>query len=207
MKYWVRMRISRLWATCLLVGIVAISSFVASSSQVFAATCNPSLPLDASGGSASCDMTIAAQVNSGVFTLAADSSATVTGSPFTLSGTDIVAAFRFSGTVRDHRGNTNGARLMAASAGISNGTVIFPLNITSVASLSCTNGTCPPVSFTLITPLTTTPQAFFSGGNTAHTLIVDGDYTATINGQFTIPTGSPSGVYTGIMTATLMNTF
>jgi hypothetical protein len=150
---------------------------------------------------------VGAQINSGVFTLAADSSATVPGSPFTLSGTDITADFHFSGTVRDHRGNTNGARLMAASAGISNGSVTFPLNITSVASMNCSNGTCPPPSFTPITPLTTTPQAFFTGGNTAHTLIVDGDYSATINGQFTIPVGSPSGVYTGVMTATLLNTF
>ncbi|HTK10249.1 MAG TPA: hypothetical protein VL485_23975 [Ktedonobacteraceae bacterium] len=195
------------WAVFMVAGAVAVSSLVVSSGPVFAAACNIGIALDASGGSASCDMSIQAQVSSGVFTFSADSSATVPASPFTLSGSPILADFHFHSIVRDHRGNTNGGRMLASSGGIVNGSTTLPLNITSLSDLTCSNGTCPPATFVPLTPVTTTPQAFVLAGDATHTVIFDGDYSAQVNGNFTIPQGSPSGVYSGIITLTLVNVY
>ncbi|HTK10250.1 MAG TPA: hypothetical protein VL485_23980 [Ktedonobacteraceae bacterium] len=207
MKRLLSARIARWWVVSLVAGVLVLSSFTFSSTHALAAACNIGIALDASGGSASCDMSIQAQVTSGVYTFSADSSATVPDSPFTLSGTPILANFHFSGIIRDHRGNTNGGRGLASSSGITNGSTTLPLSITSVGALSCTNGTCAPPTFIPVIPLTTTPQTFVTGGNAAHTIIVDGDYTGTFDGQFTIPPGSPSGVYSGIIMLTLTNIY
>jgi hypothetical protein len=197
------------WSTSLaLTCFLALSTLVLSSSPTFAAACNPGTPLDASGGSASCDMTIAAQVNPGVLTLANDAAANVPGTPFTLNGTPILATFTFNSVVRDHRGSTAGWALLAASAGLKNGTTTLPLNLTAADPAStCINGTCPATTFTPVVPLTTTAATFLTAGNAAHTIIVDGDYTNRTDGTFTIPTGSPAGSYTGIITITLSNVY
>lgn len=208
MKRYLRSRISRWWATSLFASVFALSSLVWSSSPTFAAACNPSLALDASGGPVSCDMLIGAQINGGLLELENDSAARVAGSPFTLAGASITAVFSFTSVVDDHRGNTNGWRLLASSAGISNGTTILPLSLMSLdTSSACVVGTCSPPNFTPITPLTTTPTSFLSTGNATHTIIVDGDYSNKINGQFMIPPGAPSGSYTGIITIALSNTY
>jgi hypothetical protein len=202
-----KQRWASLWVIPLIVCILAASPLIRPGSHVFAALCNPGLPLDASGGSASCDIDVAAQVSSGPFTLAADSSATVPGSPFTLTGADIVADFHFTGYIRDHRGSSSGGRLLGSSAGITNGSATFPLSLLTANPVTCTNGTCAPATFYPATPLTTTPATVFTAGNAAHTIVVDGNYTAELNGQFTIPKGAANGIYSGVITATLLNAF
>jgi hypothetical protein len=197
----------RIWMIFILASILVVPAVVLPSSRAIAAQCNPSLPVDATGGSASCDVSVAAQISSGPFTLAADSSASVPGSPFTLTGIDIVANFHFQGYIKDHRGSSNGGRLLGSSAGISNGSATFPLSIISASGLTCTNGTCPNPGFFPATPLTTTPATIFTTGDATHSVVVDGDYTAQINGQFTIPRGSSNGIYSGVITATLLNSF
>jgi hypothetical protein len=197
----------RLWGLLLLSSMLIIPLVAFPSSHALAAQCNPAIPVDATGGSASCDVSVAAQISSGPFTLAADSSASVPGSPFTLSGTDVVADFHFNGYIKDHRGSASGARLLSSSAGISNGSATFPLSLLSVSGLTCTNGTCPAGAFFPLTPLTTTPQTVFTLGDATHTIVVEGDYTAQINGQFTIPRGASNGVYSGVVTSTLLNSF
>jgi hypothetical protein len=154
-------------------------------------------------------MSISAQINPGSFTLANDAAASVPGSPFTLTGAAINASFSFTNYVRDHRGSSNGWSVFASTAGLTgpSGTTISPsfISLDTTAS-SCTNGTCPTVSFTPIT-LSGTPQKFLGAGNAAHTLVVDGDYTNKVNGQFVIPAGTGAGTYSGTITITLTNTF
>ena len=199
--------LSKWWTNFLLTSALIISVLTIQITPAFAAACNPGTPLDASAGSASCDMSITAQVNPGVLTLANDAAAVVNGTPFTLAGSPILATFTFTSIVRDHRGLSLGWVLSAASAGITNGSTTLPLSLTAKdAASSCINGTCPPTTFIPIT-LTTTTARFLTAGNAAHTLIVDGDYSNVTDGAFVIPTGSPSGTYSGIITITLLNAF
>ena len=193
--------------SCLLASALALSMLSMHSTSAFAAVCNPATPLDASAGSASCDMTIAAQVNAGVLTLANDAAVVVTGTPFTLTGAPLVAPFVFTSVVKDHRGSTAGWVLSAASAGLVSGTTTIPVNLTAKDPTStCANGTCASTTFTAVT-LTTTAARFLTTSNAGHTVVVDGDYTNKTDGTFTIPAGSPAGTYTGIITITLSNTF
>ena len=186
-----------------------LCAFALSSSPTFAVGCSITTPLDASAGSASCDMGIAATVNPGVLTLANDANATVPASPFTLTGSALTVNFNFASIVRDHRGSTAGWALEAASTGLHNGTTTIPLTLTADTfgggGSSCTNGTCTPTSFTSI-GLTTTPARFLQAGN-GTSIIVDGDYTNETYGYCTIPAGSPAGSYTGTITITLLSTF
>ena len=185
-----------------------LAALAFSSSPAFAAACNPATPLDASGGSASCDMSITAQVNPGVLTLSNDAAATVVGTPFTLTGAAISTTFSFTSLVKDHRGSTAGWSLSATSAGIKNGTTTIPVNLTAKdAASTCTNGTCPATTFTAVTPLTTTAQVFLTAGAATGGPVVDGDYSNKTDGTFTIPAGSPAGTYTGTITITLANVF
>lgn len=194
--------------TFLLAGLLALFVQTLCFLPARAVTCNPGLALDASGGSASCDMNMLAQVNAGVLTLANDTDATVPGSPFTLSGTPVLATFSFSNFVRDHRGSTDGWAVEAASNGLVGPLATLPLNLVSLdPSSSCVSGTCPPATFTPVTPLTTVPARFLAAGNALHNVVVDGDYTSKVNGSFTIPAGAASGVYTGVVTLTLLNSF
>ncbi|HEY1354058.1 MAG TPA: hypothetical protein VGF67_30985 [Ktedonobacteraceae bacterium] len=197
------------WQTmALLAGLLAICAQTLCVLPARAVGCNPGLALDASGGSASCDMGVLAQINAGVLTLANDTDATVPGSPFTLSGTPVLATFSFSNFVRDHRGSADGWAEQAASSGLVGPLATLPLNLTSLdPSSSCTSGTCPPPTFTPVTPLTPVPARFLAAGNVLHTIVVDGDYTSKINGNFTIPAGAASGVYSGVVTITLLNSF
>jgi hypothetical protein len=207
MHHYPKVSLSKWCTSLLLTSILALSVLTIQITPAFAAACNPGTPLDASAGSAACDMSITAQVNPGVLTLANDASAVVAGTPFTLAGSPILATFTFTSIVKDHRGLALGWVLSAASAGITNGTTTLPLSLTAKdAASTCVNGTCPPTTFIPIT-LTTTTARFLTTGNAAHTLVVDGDYTNKTDGAFTIPTGSPSGTYSGIITITLLNTF
>ncbi|HTK10247.1 MAG TPA: hypothetical protein VL485_23965 [Ktedonobacteraceae bacterium] len=206
MKRYLKTQIARWWVVSLIAGITAISSLAFSSAPVWATACNIGIAFDASGGSASCDMSILAQVSSGAYTFSNDSSATIPDSPFTLVGTPILADFHFTSIVRDHLGNASGGQILASSSGLHNGAVTLPLSLTSLISRSCTNGACPlVVSFTSLSPVTTTPTPFITIGN--HSAILDGDYTFETGGQFTIPAGSPSGIYSGVVTLTLTNGF
>ncbi len=208
MKRCLKTKISRWWAISVLASVLAVSSIVLSSSPTLAATCNPGVPLDGTSGPVSCTMAIGATIGAGEFILANDASARVSNSPFTLSGTNITAGFNFTSVVEDHRGTTSGWTLQAASSGITNGTTTFALGLTSLnGTSSCTSGTCSAVTFTSVNPLTTTAATFLTAGNTGHTIVVDGDYTNVIDGQFIIPAGSPAGNYTGIITISLLNTF
>ncbi len=208
MKHSFGKHVSHCFKSLFLACFLAVSILALSSSPTFAAACNPGTPLDATGGSASCDMSITAQVNPGVLTLANDAAANVPGTPFTLNGAAIPATFTFNSIVRDHRGSTAGWALLAASAGLKNGTTTIPLNLVAADPAStCINGTCPPTTFTAVAPLTTTATTFLTAGNAAHTIIVDGDYTNRTDGTFTIPTGSPAGTYTGVITITLSNVY
>ena len=190
-----------------LAGALVLSMLSMHSTPAYAAACNPATPLDASAGSASCDMSISAVVSAGVLTLANDAAAVVTGTPFTLTGAAIIAPFTFTSLVKDHRGSTAGWVLSAASAGLSSGTTVLPVNLTAKdPASSCTNGTCASTTFTAVT-LTTTAARFLTTGNAGHTVVVDGDYTNKTDGTFTIPAGSPAGTYSGIITITLSNTF
>ncbi len=194
-------------ASLLLVSGLAVSLLAIQSTHAFAAACNPAAPLDASAGSAACDMAISATVNSGGLTLANDATALVAGTPFTLLGSPIVANFTFTSLVKDHRGLALGWVLSAASPGIINGTTTLPLNLTARdAASTCINGTCSSTTFTPVT-LTATSARFLTTGNAGHTLAIDGDYSNKTDGAFTIPSGSPSGTYTGIISVTLLNTF
>lgn len=207
MSRYPKMSLPRWWPKLLFVCALAIPILTMPGTPAFAAACNPATPLDASAGSASCDMSITAQVNPGVLTLTNDASAVVAGTPFTLAGFPLVAPFTFTSIVKDHRGLALGWVLSAASAGITNAGTTLPLSLTAKdAASSCTNGTCPPTTFIPIT-LTTTTARFLTTGNAGHTLVIDGDYTNKTDGAFTIPTGSPSGTYSGIITITLLNTF
>ena len=207
MDHYPKMSLPRWWTSLLFICTLFISVLILPATPAFAAACNPATPLDASAGSASCDMSITAQVNPGVLTLTNDAAAVVLGTPFTLTGSPLLAPFTFTSLVKDHRGLALGWVLSAASAGITNGGTTLPLSLTAKdAASSCTNGTCPPTTFIPIT-LTTTPQRFLTTGNAGHTIVVDGDYTNKTDGAFTIPTGSPSGTYSGIITITLLNTF
>ncbi|GCE15223.1 hypothetical protein [Tengunoibacter tsumagoiensis] len=198
----------RLGVILLFMSSVTCSLLFGFNATALAAACNPATPLDASAGSASCDMTINAQVNPGVLTLTNDAAAAVPGSPFTLTGANLPGTFTFTSVVKDHRGLALGWTLSAASSGLKNGTTTLPLNLTGLdVSSSCTNGTCTSTTFTAVTPLTTTSTKFLTAGNSAHTIVVDGDYTNKIDGTFTIVAGSPSGLYSGIITITLANTF
>jgi hypothetical protein len=196
------------WCTGLLVvSALALSLFFRQDTSAFAAACNPGISLDASDGSAACDMAITVQVNPGVLTLTNDAAAVVNGTPFTLAGTPLVAPFTFTSLVRDHRGVGLGWVLSAASAGISNAGTTLPLSLTARdAGSTCSGGPCPTPAFIPVT-LTTTPTRFMTAGNATHTTIIDGDYSNKIDGAFTIPTGSPSGTYSGIITITLLNSF
>ncbi len=197
----------RWWTSFLLVSTLAISLLAMQNTYAFAAACNPATPLDASAGSATCDMSITASVSPGVLTLANDAAAAVTGTPFTLAGSAIIAPFTFTSLVKDHRGSTTGWALEANSAGIINGTTTLPLSLTAKdAASTCINGTCSAVTFSAIT-LTTTATRFTQAGNAGHTIVVDGDYSNKTDGAFTIPTGSPAGTYAGTITITLLNTF
>jgi hypothetical protein len=211
MNLLLRTRIPRWWVISVLASILAVSSIVLSSSPTFAATgpCNPSTPLDASGGSASCTMAVGAQINGGVFTLTNDATAAVPGSPFAFTPGAQTASFNFTSTVTDDRGDPNGWTLVASSSGITNGNQILPLSLTSLdPSSHCTTGTCLlSPSFTAVTPLTTSPATFLSVGATGNTVIVVGTYINKINGEFTIPAGVDSGVYTGTISISLLNTF
>jgi hypothetical protein len=197
------------WRTiALLAGLLAICVQTFCVLPARAVSCNPGLALDASGGSVSCDMGVLAQINAGVLTLANDTDAVVPGSPFTLSGTPVLATFSFSNFVRDHRGSVDGWAEQAASSGLVGPLATLPINLTSLdPSSSCVSGTCPPVIFTPVTPLTPVPARFLAAGNVLHTIVVDGDYTNKVNGNFTIPAGAASGVYTGVVTITLLNSF
>jgi hypothetical protein len=197
------------WRTIsLLAGVLALCAQMLCFLPARATSCNPGIALDASGGSASCDMGVLAQINAGVLTLANDTDATVPGSPFTLSGAPVLATFTFSNFVRDHRGSTDGWSIEASSSGLVGPLATLALNLTSLdPSSSCIGGTCPPAIFTPITPLTTTPAKFLAAGNALHTIVVDGDYTSKINGTFTIPSGAASGVYTAVVSITLLNSF
>lgn len=197
------------WRTiALLAGLLAICAQTLWLLPARAVSCNPGLALDASGGSASCDMGVLAQINAGVLTLANDTDATVPGSPFTLTGVPVLATFSFNNFVRDHRGSTDGWAVEAASTGLVGSLSTLPLNLVSLdPSSSCVSGTCPPVTFTPVTPLTAVPARFIAAGNVLHTIVVDGDYTSKINGNFTIPSGAASGVYTAVVTITLLNSF
>jgi hypothetical protein len=187
--------------------ILVMSTFSLPMPLALAAACIPATPLDASAGSANCDMSITAQVNPGVLTLANDATAVVTGTPFTLTGIPIVPNFAFTSIVKDHRGSTAGWALEAASAGITHATTTLALSLTAKdgPGTSCTNGTCTSATFTPIT-LSTTATRFLQAGN-GTTTVVDGEYTNKTDGQFTIPPGAPSGSYTGTITITLLNTF
>jgi hypothetical protein len=199
----------RWWASLLLASTLAVSLLAIQSTYAFAANapCTPSSPLNTSAGSAACDMAISAIVNSGVLTLTNDATAVVAGTPFTLLGSPIFATFTFTSVAKDHRGLALGWVLSAASAGIVNGTTTLPLSLTAKdAASSCINGTCLPTTFTPIT-LTTTPARFLTAGDASHTLAIDGDYSNKTDGAFTIPPGSPSGTYSGIISITLLNTF
>jgi hypothetical protein len=207
MKRYLKISKIRWSVSLLLASALALSMLSMHSTTAFAAACNPATPLDASAGSASCDMTIAAQVNAGILTLANDAAVVVTGTPFTLTGAPIVAPFVFTSLVKDHRGSTAGWVLSASSAGVANGSTVLPINFTAKDPAStCTNGTCASTTFTAIT-LTTTPARFLTTSNAGHTVVVDGDYNNKTDGTFTIPAGSPAGSYTGIITITLSNTF
>lgn len=208
MKRYPNMHIVRWRIITLLAGLLVICAQVLCVLPARAATCSPGIAFDASGGSASCDMGGLAQINAGALTLANDTDATVPGSPFTLTGTPVLANFSVSNIARDHRGSTNGWAEEASSNGLVGPLSTLPLNLTSLdPSSSCTSGTCPPVTFTPVTPLTATPARFLAAGNAGHTIVVDGDYTNKVNGTFTIPAGSASGVYTAVVTITLLNSF
>ena len=208
MSSYLRIALSRWLSSVALASMLAVSMFSLTSSPLFAAACDPATPLDASTTAASCDMSVTARVNPGVLTLANDAAVTVPGSPFTLSGADISATISFTSIVKDHRGSTSGWALSASSAGLVNGSLTIPINLTSEADTSsCTNGTCPSTTFIALSPIPTTPATFLHAGNTGHTVVVDGDYTNHTNGTFSIPAGSPSGSYTGTVTITLSNAF
>ncbi len=206
MNRYLRGCISRWMAGSVIAGMLAMSALFLSSTPLFAAACNPGgAALDATSAAQSCDMSITAQVNPGLLTLSNDASATVAGSPFTLSGANIAGTFTFTSVVKDHRGSTSGWALAAASAGLVNGSVTIPINLTAAdAASSCTNGTCPATTFVAVSPLTTTAATFL---HTAHGTLIDGDYTNKTDGTFTIPAGSPSGSYAGTITVTLSNSF
>jgi hypothetical protein len=196
------------WCTSLLIfSVLALSVLVRQDTPAFAAACNPGTPLDASVSSAACDMSITAQVNPGVLTLTNDAAAVVNGTPFTLVGIPLVATFTFTSLVKDHRGVGLGWVLSAASAGISNAGTTLPLSLTAKdAGSTCVDGPCLAAVFIPVT-LTATPSRFLTTSNITHTTIIDGDYSNKIDGAFTIPTGSPSGTYSGIITITLLNSF
>jgi hypothetical protein len=200
-----RTRISRSWTRYLLIGFVVISSVMVSGSPAFAAACNPGSPIDASGGSASCDMNVSVEIGTGNLTLANDTSAAVPGSPFTPSGVSTSATFNFNSLVKDHRGSTAGWSLQAASVGIPYDAGSHMLLSLTSATFSCGVGqVCPAPTFTPIT-LSSTSTTFLAAGN--GTTVIDGDYTNTINGTFTIPPGIAIGSYTGTVTMTLLNVF
>ncbi len=171
--------------------------------------CNPGTPQDASAGSALCDMTINAQVNPGVLTLANDAAATVSGTPFTLTGASITANFIFTSVVKDHRGSTAGWALSAQSAGIKNGATTLPLSLTSEdVTSSCTNGTCTTPVFTALSPIpSASAGTFLIAGGPPTNPVIDGDYTNKTNGRFTIAPGTPAGAYSGTITITLTNIY
>ncbi|MBA2677755.1 MAG: hypothetical protein H0U76_05095 [Ktedonobacteraceae bacterium] len=187
---------------------LALATLTLSVTPAFAAACNPATPLDASGDSASCDMSISALVNPGVLTLTNDAAAIVSGGPFTLAGAAIGVSFSFISLVKDHRGSTADWSLSAASAGLINESTTIPLNLTAKdAASTCTNGTCPATTFTALTSLTTTPQVLLTVGVATGGPVLDGDYSNKTNGTFIIPAGSPSGTYSGTITITLANVF
>jgi hypothetical protein len=155
-----------------------------------------------------CDIGAFESLVPSILTLTNDANTVVPGGPFTLSGSPITINFSFTSIVKDHLGNTQGWSLLAASSGITNGITTLDLNLTALNSSStCINGTCTPVTFTAVSPLTTTPTPFLTAGNAGQTIVVTGDYTNVIGGQFTIPIGASAGVYTGFISVTLANVF
>ncbi len=206
-----RAQISRWGVSFVLANVLATLALLTFGGVTQAANpaCNPATPQDASSGSTICDMSINAQVNPGVLTLANDAAATVPGTPFTLTGAAITANFSFTSVVKDHRGSTAGWALSAQSAGIKNGTTTLPLSLTSEdVTSSCTNGSRPATTFTALSPVPSASSSIFlTAGNASGTVVVDGDYTNKTNGQFTITAGSPAGAYAGSITITLANVF
>jgi hypothetical protein len=196
--------IARWWTSLLLVCILVMSPWY--SSTTFAAACVLGTSLNASAGSAGCDMLVTAQINPGALTLSDDAFATVSGSPYTIKKTAIIATFNFTSIVDDHRGSTAGWALKAASTGIAHASIVLPLSLTAKGfGTNCQNGTCTPTTFTPIT-LSGTATKFLQAGN-GTTVVVDGDYTNKTDGQFTIPTGVPVGSYTGTITISLVSSF
>ncbi len=193
-------------ASLLSVGALAVTLLATQSTHAFAAACARNTPLSAGAGSATCGMSITiVVVNRGK--LISTNTAVAPGIPITSPGSSIVSPFTFTTVTKDHRGLALGWVLSAASAGIVNGMTTLPLSLTGkdIAS-SCTNGTCPPTTFTPII-LTTTTARFLTVGDTSHTLATDGDYSNKTDGTFTVPADSPLGIYTGIISITLLNTF
>ena|SRR5450631_934209 len=201
------------WIRFILVSALVLSALVLHSTPTFATLCTGST-LDASGGSATCDMTVNATVSPGVLTLANDAAAVVTGTPFTLTGAAQTPSITFTSVVKDHRGLKTGWALEANSVGLTlSGATTLVLKLTGeAATSSCTNGTCPALTlpantagvFTTPITLTATPAKFVQAGTS---VVDDGDYTNNTVGSITIPQGASSGAYSGTITITLLNAF
>jgi hypothetical protein len=189
----------------LLVGMMA-ATFVGQSALATPPPCSQSTAVvSATAVPAACTVGLTAFDPSGALSLASTPNAVVTP-----NATTDIPTFSFNSTVADDRSSTAGWTLQASSDGLFNGADSVEPSLTSVDAITgvptITDGLCGTLTNDYLSSplLLTSTAATFLSLNPDTTAINCAD-AFTTNGSIDF-TGKTSGLYTGSITLTLLNT-